>query len=773
MANVDISSEIAAISSAVYGEEVRGSIKSALQKMVTELNTAIGTQVIDRASVEDLVNSEALSLKYSTYTEITSGSDLNAFAGTANNYWIPYTKAQALSNMPVVQSGRLFVFPAKGSGANDDGGLQVFATSQTAGNAEIWFRGWKGSSWTTWKKVAAGDGLDNLKNEVTTLSIGVNLLFPVYDSFERITWDTVNNQWISSTTRIASRTILYTQKQMFIHADSGYKFAYNSYNSSGVYQSGTGWKTGDYVIDAGTYFCVILAKSNDAAIQVDEAHHVYLSIKDDLRAIKQTSIVYGTSGTSADPTIVKNGTDLTVTLPSRMFILGHDFTIYTKDFSGAQTFTVPHNSILYYNFDTQTVQTMPYANLRLTFSSNISILLYNNNGKPIGQLEKYFDKVTKTDLQYLMSTGIEVDTNGENAISVSTCSATSETITVIIPTRIFVIGYKNTIDAVDSSSIQRFEVQHNYVLYLDLTNNTYYKVTYANYANVVNDHVLLVYNNHGMAIGALSKYQKAIYAADNFKTTIFCSRQGDIDGCPENSLIGIKRAKMFGYNRVRVSVSFTADNIPVCFHDEYLGTNGIVYDSNGNVVTDLTKKINEYTYSELQAYDFGRYRGTLYTGTKIAKLESVILLCRNLGCELDIETKFGWNTTNLTTAYNMVALGGMLPHTLWVSDTISNLETLISINDTVSVAYGTTVSTQRINRAVSLKTGHNEVWIALLDTDYNNLTDELRMTAINQGIKFKYCSVYNLYSIPANVLKCEMVEVAYMKYPSFYVMKGN
>lgn len=629
-----------------------------------------------------------------------------------------------------------------------------------------------GEAWTAghWTAVTVGGEVGNLKTAIDTTNIYNNPLTPYYLTFERITLSQTG-VWGASTTRIGCRHIFHTDEQIFIRAADGYKLAYAVYNSEGVYQTIASWKTGCYYIAAGTYFSVVLAHSDDSAIYTDEAVNLYFaSMYDDGRKLLQAAPVYGTSGTMSDPTVVKSGTNLVVTIPTRMLVLGYDFTIYIKDFAEVQTITVSHNEILYYDFATETINKISYANLKSVFGK-IFILLYNNNGKPIGEFEKYYD----SDLKSIKGVTIIADQNGENAIGVSNSSSSSETITVIVPTRCIVLGYSNSVDTIDKSSISRFDVPHNSVLYYDFVNAQFNVKPYTQYASITNDRVLLLYNNHGRAIGQWAKYQNAVCSTDNFKTTIFCSRQGDIDGCPENSLVGIKRAKTFGYNRVRVSVSFTSDGVPVCFHDEYLGTNGIVYDANGDVVTDVTKKINEYTYSELQTYDFGLYKGDGYKNTAIMTLESAIILCRNLGCELDIEIKYGWNSTNVVDAYKMVALNGMIKHVMFIGygSNSTLLEDIIDVNDTVSVGYADVVSTEAINTAIALKTGKNDVWFVLLSTDYTNLTDELRLLAVNNGIRFKYCSIYNLTTISADVMKCDMVEIAYMKYPAFYAMKGN
>lgn len=153
----DISAELAAIESAVYGEEVRDAIRDGLEKMNSDLNTAIGTQVIDRATVDDILASEALSLKYSEYEELVTVQNLNLVAGDPGNFWIPYAKAQTLANMPVQRAGRLYVFPAKGSNSTDDGGIQVFISSQNSGIVEMWVRGWKGNTWQHWRRMSTID----------------------------------------------------------------------------------------------------------------------------------------------------------------------------------------------------------------------------------------------------------------------------------------------------------------------------------------------------------------------------------------------------------------------------------------------------------------------------------------------------------------------------------------------------------------------------------------------------------------------------------------
>lgn len=96
----DISAELAAIESAVYGEEVRDAIHDGLEKMNSDLNTAIGTQVIDRASVEEVIGTSFdfvlnpsenyVDLSDATFVE---GSYIQTDGTIANNGHFCYTSS--------------------------------------------------------------------------------------------------------------------------------------------------------------------------------------------------------------------------------------------------------------------------------------------------------------------------------------------------------------------------------------------------------------------------------------------------------------------------------------------------------------------------------------------------------------------------------------------------------------------------------------------------------------------------------------------------------
>lgn len=231
----DISAELAAIKSAVYGEEVRDAIHDGLDKMNSDLNTAIGTQVIDRATVDSIIASEAFSLKYSNYEEIVSATDLNAIAGNPGNYWIPYNKAQTILNIPVKQAGRLFVLPGKGRGNNDDGGVQAFISSQNAGDIGMWIRGWKGYTWTSWKKLSVNDDIADLKADLSDLYIR-NLFDPTDDTYIPNTYIDGNGNHVSANAYFVSNHIPASGGDKFVVTYASETGLTNArvYNSAGT-----------------------------------------------------------------------------------------------------------------------------------------------------------------------------------------------------------------------------------------------------------------------------------------------------------------------------------------------------------------------------------------------------------------------------------------------------------------------------------------------------------------------------------------------------------
>ena len=347
----------------------------------------------------------------------------------------------------------------------------------------------------------------------------------------------------------------------------------------------------------------------------------------------------------------------------------------------------------------------------------------------------------------------------------------NETITVSIPRRLLFLTRTSEVIVKDIEPIT-YTLNHSELLYYDLTTDEFVVAT--TYGGVISgidfshDVVMLVYSNSGYALGMWAIYQ---YETSNLvskqKTsyksysTEFACRQGQIGGHIENSLAGAKYAKEHGYDRCRMSVQFTSDNIPVLFHDAKLGKSLKVYDKNGNAV--VGNAINTYTLAELQEYRYGNLENELCT------LREFIAQCKKIGQKADLEFKDTPNPTkeNMEQAYKIVAEYGMLNATCFVGYTTEVLGYVKALNTDCNFGLiGLPVSNDLIDRAKSLLGNKNEVYACLYASDFDNFTPEIHEYGLMNGIKFKVGSAYKMADIK-KFLKYELIECANVKFPAY------
>jgi len=181
------------------------------------------------------------------------------------------------------------------------------------------------------------------------------------------------------------------------------------------------------------------------------------------------------------------------------------------------------------------------------------------------------------------------------------------------------------------------------------------------------------------------------------------AHRGLSSSAPENTLPAYRLAKEKGFFYVETDVSFTSDGVPVCLHDATINRT-----SNG------TGNITSLTWEQVQQYDFGSWKSSVYAGTKIPSFEEFITLCRNLGLHPYIELK---NTATYTEAQiqglvDTVKQLGMKGKVTWISFSSTYL-TYVKNYDT-SARLGFVVdglSSSNITTANNLKTASNEVFI--------------------------------------------------------------
>lgn len=179
---------------------------------------------------------------------------------------------------------------------------------------------------------------------------------------------------------------------------------------------------------------------------------------------------------------------------------------------------------------------------------------------------------------------------------------------------------------------------------------------------------------------------------------------------PENTIIAFQLAKIWGFDYVETDIMFTSDNVPVLLHDPTI--NRTARNSDG---TELSSTVNiaDITYSQAQSYDFGIYKESAFTGTKIPTLDEFMLSCKRLGLKPILELKTDANLTQAKIEAIMAIVDkyGMRACTGWTSFSSEYLSIVKSLDDSAILMYTTNeaLSSATIEVCNGLKTGKNRI----------------------------------------------------------------
>ena len=190
---------------------------------------------------------------------------------------------------------------------------------------------------------------------------------------------------------------------------------------------------------------------------------------------------------------------------------------------------------------------------------------------------------------------------------------------------------------------------------------------------------------------------------------------------PENTLPAFRLSRQRGFKYVETDVALTSDGVPVLLHDETI--NRTARDANGNPLPeDEEINIHDITYEQALTYDFGRYKGPEYAGTKIPTLEQFFALCRGLGLYPMVELK---STATYTEAQvqgivDIARRYGMADKVSWISFSKTYLEYVRDYDSKARLGYlCESVQTDQIPIILSLRTDSNEVFASCHYTAIN------------------------------------------------------
>ena len=208
------------------------------------------------------------------------------------------------------------------------------------------------------------------------------------------------------------------------------------------------------------------------------------------------------------------------------------------------------------------------------------------------------------------------------------------------------------------------------------------------------------------------------------------NHRGYSSEAPENTLAAYRLSKLKGFNAVETDVSFTKDGVPVLLHDD-----SIKRTSNGKDKINGSLLIKDLTWDQIKDLDFSNGK-TAYAGEKIPKFYDFLILCKNLGLHPYIELKtYDMDINKVNTIVDMVKRVGMKGKVSYISFGFDLLEYVRDRDNTARLGYlidGSRQNTlQEINKAISLKTDKNEVFI---DANYYPLRDN-----VNTGNNLEDC----------------------------------
>ena len=169
---------------------------------------------------------------------------------------------------------------------------------------------------------------------------------------------------------------------------------------------------------------------------------------------------------------------------------------------------------------------------------------------------------------------------------------------------------------------------------------------------------------------------------------------------PENTIESIKLAKELRLDWVEFDVKVSKDLTPILFHDDCLER-----------IIDVKGKPVEYNYSEIKKFDAGSFFFKNSTNIYIPTLEEVLLLCKNIDMNLNIELKPNKNFEKINVeSIAKILVNSNFPHHYYFSS--FDLNSLIMMKELLPFSnYGLLVdkldSKKNLNEIIDISLKYN------------------------------------------------------------------
>lgn len=131
-------------------------------------------------------------------------------------------------------------------------------------------------------------------------------------------------------------------------------------------------------------------------------------------------------------------------------------------------------------------------------------------------------------------------------------------------------------------------------------------------------------------------FTQTVFAGSGNEAVKSVNHKGYNTVAPENTLPAFELSAEKGYKYVETDISFTRDGVPVLLHNSNI--NVMARNPDGSELAQEDIEIGTLTYEEVLQYDFTKGM-TGYKGTKIARLDDFLDLCRTKSLHPYLELK--------------------------------------------------------------------------------------------------------------------------------------
>lgn len=217
---------------------------------------------------------------------------------------------------------------------------------------------------------------------------------------------------------------------------------------------------------------------------------------------------------------------------------------------------------------------------------------------------------------------------------------------------------------------------------------------------------------------------------------------------PECTGAAMVEAKRRGYTGVENDTQITSDGEIVMWHDDTLSKLG-----------DSSHGIGDYTLAQLKAKDFGSWKSSKYANERILTFAEWVLLCKNLGLKINVDTKFEWTEAQAAALAQTVIDYGMTDKCVWnINGNGGYSNKLIELIPNATLNYIGTATAERCAILQGLMSEHPGISIQLTP-ELSQLTAADVARAHSYGIKQFFYTAVDLTSINLESYKAYMDDV--------------